>query len=316
MDRGCQWEGTIGTLKQHVDTCEFALVPCPKECKEGKHFMRRDLDKHLERDCPNRDHVCQYCGEKGTYATIEEIHDKTCNKKILPCSNAGCTQTMERQQITEHVRTQCPYTVISCKYKGIGCMSRLKRGDMAAHEKDDHLHLHMALDTVNTLQDTVNTLQEKCLVATLKSSESMTFAVPGYQEKRVAAAVFTSPSFYTHPSGYHMAVTIRWNQFATMEVSVQMLEGAYDTALKWPFRGKVTVELLNQLGDQNHKVLKTNMAETCIIGSNVAILDPIYHYELVHPSAQNTQYLVDDTLYFRVSVEVADHKPWLQCTAK
>ena len=226
MDRGCQWEGTIGTLKQHVDTCEFAPIPCPKKCKDGrnkvKHFMRRDLDKHLKKDCPNRDYSCQYCGEKGSYDEIVKIHDTTCEKKILPCSNAECTHTMERQQITEHVRTQCPYTVISCKYKGIGCTSRLKRGDMAAHEEDDKLHLHMSIDTVNTLQDTVNThqdtinmlqgiIQEKCLAVTLNNldSKSMTFALPGYLEKMRARAVFTSPSFYTHPNGYHMAVEVQ-----------------------------------------------------------------------------------------------------------
>ena len=78
---------------------------------------------------------------------------------------------------------------------------------MAAHEKDDHLHLHMALDAVNTLQDTVNTL--KSLSVTSKGSEFMTFEVPGYKEM-VAVGVFTSPSFYTHPYGYHMAVTVHW----------------------------------------------------------------------------------------------------------
>ena len=323
MDRGCQWEGTIGTLKQH--TCEFTLVPCPKECKDRrnkvKHFMRRDLVKHLERDCPNRDYSCQYCGEKGTY-NESAIHDMICEKKILPCSNAGCTQTMERQQITEHVRTQCPYTVISCKYKGIGCTSRLKRRDMAAHEKDDHLHLHMALDAVNTLQDTVNTL--KSLSVTSKGSEFMTFEVPGYKEM-VAVGVFTSPSFYTHPYGYHMAVTVHWGtalnlfQFKHvslfMHVSARILEGAYDTALKWPFRGKVNIEVLNQLEDKNH-IMRTCHITDGSVGSNVDAPQGIPHYELGHNSFKNTQYLVDDTLYFRVSVEVADHKPWLQCTAK
>jgi hypothetical protein len=36
------------------------------------------------------------------------------------------------------------------------------------------------------------------------------------------------------------------------------------------------------------------------------------HSALAHNPVQNTQYLKDDTLYFRVSVKVADHKPWLE----
>ena len=39
----------------------------------------------------------------------------------------------------------------------------------------------------------------------------------------------------------------------------------------------------------------------------------IPHSALGHDPVKNTQYLKDDTLYFRVFVEVVDHKPWLQC---
>ena len=41
-------------LQGHVATCGFALVPCPKRCDKAQ-FMRKDLDKHLENCCPNRD---------------------------------------------------------------------------------------------------------------------------------------------------------------------------------------------------------------------------------------------------------------------
>ena len=37
------------------------------------------------------------------------------------------------------------------------------------------------------------------------------------------------------------------------------------------------------------------------------------HSALGYDAKKNTQYLKDDTLYFRVSVAVADHKPWLEC---
>ncbi len=40
----------------------------------------------------------------------------------------------------------------------------------------------------------------------------------------------------------------------------------------------------------------------------------IPYSKLSRDSASNTQYLKDDTLYFRISVEVSDHKPWLECT--
>ena len=182
---------------------------------------------------------------------------------------------------------------------------------MATHEEDDKLHLHMSIDTVNTLQDMVDTLQAKCL------TESTIFAVPGYQEKKAARAVFTSPSFYTHPYGYHMAVTVHWDT-TFISFNAQILKGPYDTALKWPFRGKVIIKLLNQLQDMNHHSYTRNITNGCV-GNNIMgfmgkSLFP--HYALALDPVKNTQYLVDDTLYLRVDVEVVDHKSWLQCTVK
>ena len=136
-NRGCEWVGTVGTIEKHVATCGFTLVPCPKQCKddnnEVKCFTRKEVDEHLKDDCPNRDYECQSkCGEKGTYAYITEVHDKTCKMRTLPCPNDGCDTEIQRQQVSEHV-SKCPHTVIPCKYKGIGCDTELKREDMAAH---------------------------------------------------------------------------------------------------------------------------------------------------------------------------------------
>ena len=61
--------------------------------------------------------------------------------------------------------------MIPCKYKGIGCDTELKREDMAAHEQDDKLHLHMSLETVNSLQDTVTSLQEESMTLDNKGSK-------------------------------------------------------------------------------------------------------------------------------------------------
>lgn len=88
-----------------------------------------------------------YCGQKGGYFSITEVHDKLCRKKILPCPTYGCTHTMERQYVDMHLAIECDFTVISCKYKRLGCYAELNRMDMRVHEVDDKLHLHMAIVT-------------------------------------------------------------------------------------------------------------------------------------------------------------------------
>ena len=318
VERNCQWDGTVGTLKAHVATCEFTLFTCPKECKDDTnditHFMRKDLDKHLENDCPNRDYECEYCREEGTYAHITQVHDKECLLKILPCPNK-CTKTMPRQDIEKHVGLECEYTVIACKFKIIGCTTEMKRGDMAAHELDDSLHLSKALNTVVKLQ-------EKVLIG-----KSITFKITKFQEKKDSDEVFISPSFYTSPGGYHMAIRVDTNgngnsKGTHVSIFAPILKGKYDTELRWPFVGEVTFTLLNQLEDKNHETLILNLDA----GDNAMAHGPTGtawgtsaftpHSKLAHDLVKNTQYLKDDTLYFRVSVEVSDHKPWLECATK
>ena len=73
VERGCEWEGTVGTLDEHVAVCKFTPVPCPNQCKEEDKItlhMRKDLDHHVNNECPNQDYKCEYCGKKGTYASI------------------------------------------------------------------------------------------------------------------------------------------------------------------------------------------------------------------------------------------------------
>ena len=313
--RNCQWKGTVGTLDAHVATCKCTLIPCPKECKDDeneiKHCMRKDLGKHLENDCPNRDHECEYCGEKGTYARITQVHDEICKQKILPCPNK-CTKTMPRQDIEKHVELECKYTVIACKFKIIGCMTLIKRGDMAAHKKNDGLHLSKALNAVTEIQEKVMT------------GQSITFKVTGFQEKKDGNEIFTSPSFYTSPGGYYMAIHVYANGYngcldTHVSVFTVILKGKYDTELGWPFLGKVTITLLNQLEDNNHKTETStfDLARNARAGKSWSSHQEfIPHSELTHDSVKNTQYLKDDTLYFRVLVEVSNHKPWLECAMK
>ena len=90
-------------------------------------------------------------------------------------------------------------------YNGIGCDTQLKREDMAAHEQDDKLHLHMALETVTSQQSAIDSLQAtvKSLLSklelqekVLKNKESKTFRsfrLSEYGKKKETNKVFHFP---------------------------------------------------------------------------------------------------------------------------
>ena len=319
--RKCKWKGTIGTLEKHMATCEFTLVPCPKECKVASKFviMRKDLDKHLENDCPNRDHKCKHCGLKGTYAHITQDHDNTCEKKILPCPNADCTKTIQRRNAKRHI-DKCGYSEIPCKYQKLGCGLKVIRKDMPAHEEDDKLHLHIALDKVISMEEEIAAMKKgikEDRVKILRNVDSLTFEFSDFQADN---AIFYSQMFYSSPNGYNMQVKVYAGDCKNTHVSVYVtiLEGKHDAKLKWPFVGNVTIEILNQLMHKNHYQRRIHIGQemNVLVGNGRGYTKFIPHSELAHDPVKNTQYLKDDTLYFRVSVDIPDHKHWLECTAK
>ena len=331
QDLECEWDGTVGILEAHVATCKFALLPCPKECKDDKnkivHLLRKDLYKHLENDCPNRDHKCELCGEKGTYAHITQVHDVTCEMKIVPCPNSACAETIQRKNTILHLE-ECDFSEIPCKYQKIGCGVKMMRTDMPAHEEDDKLHLHMALDEVTAMKEEITTMKQQIVTMkqqreVLRNGALLIFELTAFAKKKDENDGISSPTFYSSPKGYHMRIKVCANgqgagRGTHISMFVCILKGKYDDINKWPLVGKVTCEILNQLEDKNHyeKILEIDKEKNTVVGSSWGYPETCRHSELAHDPVKNTQYLKDDTLYFRVSVDIPDHKPWLECTAK
>ena len=105
-----------------------------------------------------------------------------------------------------------------------------------------------------------------------------------------------------------------------VSVYMNVLGGEHDSKLHWPFLGSLTFTLLNQLEDNNHhsKTVTITSDDRQPVRGDEGYADFISHSELGYNPVRNTQYLKDDTLYFRVEVEVAnrmevdDNKPWLK----
>ncbi len=119
--------------------------------------------------------------------------------------------------------------------------------------------------------------------------------------------------FYTSPNRYRMALRVypngndRWRG-THVSVYVHIQEG------KSPFNGKVTFTLLNQLENKNHHMHteRITINETCSGKEDWGQPAFIAHSELAHDPVKNTQYLKDDTLYFRMKIKEEDDKTWLR----
>ena len=126
-----------------------------------------------------------------------------------------------------------------------------------------------------------------------------------------------SPPFYTHPQGYKMCLKVDANGYGKgkgthVSVFAFLMRGEFDDHLKWPFRGRVTVAMLNQLEDNSHTtdtIRFTDTTDNEIIGrvmeGEIAPIGLGYstfiaHTELNYNPTKNYQYLMYDCLRFRI----------------
>ncbi len=345
---GCQWNSELRALEDHLKTCEYTMMPCPNECtyieaktKKEKNFtiLHKNLSSHLE-ECPRRDYTCPHCEETGEYEDITEEHFEYCPKVEIKCPNApDCQITLPRADMPKHT-DMCPYEEVSCIYKGFGCKETTKRKDIKEHENDDKVHLQITMKTVlkqqreiAELKTQVQAIQNSGTQQSLQASTTkqhmlrLTCKLTKFAEKKEKNMEFESNSFYTHPNGYKMILSVDgngYNKYKGTHVSVwvYLMRGEYDDQLEFPFKGTITFELLNQLEDNNHhsdsysyggtedskRVMHREQSE---VGSGVPAFIP--HKDLDYNNSKNCQYLKDDCLIFRVSVSILSYKPWLHC---
>ena len=325
VQEGCTWEGTVRTLEEHTSKCR---LPCPNRCGNTQ-LLGKELEKHLKHECPNRDYKCIHCGKKGMHAQIMNIHDPICEKKVISCPNTKCTREIRREELTDHLENDCEYVTVPCKHKNIGCLEKLERRDMRAHEEDDKVHLQHAINAVVRLQHDLRSSREASKKAiekltekiVLRKREAFTFKLTEYEKRKADNEMFQSKSLYF--KGYHMRIVVYPNgtdegKGTHVSLYAHLQEGDYDKELNWPFIGSFTFELLNQLANKRHFEwsITADERDNLSAGSDIMAGSAIFiaHTDLHYNRPNRTQYLKDDTLYFRVSADTSDSRPWLECT--
>ena len=163
---GCEWEGELGSLEQHLNTtsvgegCQYVAVECPYSCNE--HVQKRNLEEHKSQHCPQRPFTCQYCNHEATYQEVTKEHWPVCEKYPLPCPNE-CGEQIERQHLKGHLEQTCPLEVIQCEYSYAGCGAQLQRRLMSAHMKEN-MEAHLLLMTQDVQQERKRNCQlEACI---------------------------------------------------------------------------------------------------------------------------------------------------------
>ena len=337
-NKRCLWKGSLQDIDKHLSTCDLQLVECSNGC--GTQLKLSNLENHLVNKCQKRIVTCVYCRYRDEYQIVTGGHYIKCPGYPLPCPNNGCEKKIKRCHITQH-RDTCPKEEVVCQYSKVGCHEKMKREDISQHNKDkmekhlqsavqaiekQHQNMEKQLSTSNhnieKLKHTIKQLEQlqDYTVTKIKMSE--------FEALKETNRTWYSPDFYTHLGGYKLHLQVYASgcgdgKGTHVSCYVNLTPGEYDDTLEWPFQGVVTVEILNQSGDKNHykQVIPFNneTPDKCKNrkkkeDNTLALGYPkfIPHTDLGLHSSTNTQYLMNDTLYFRVRVNVhSKTKPWL-----
>ena len=140
-ENGCEWNGELRQLDDHMAGCESSLICCPNECLDDElkevFVMRKDLDSHLC-ECPNREFECPHCQERGKYHEMTGDHLDDCPQIEVPCPKK-CKTEVIRGQLQQHLDLTCPNMM-----KNFISYSRLQ-GFVCEYLKDDSLYFRVSV---------------------------------------------------------------------------------------------------------------------------------------------------------------------------
>ena len=289
----------------HYAECPKYPVTCPNECRHDP-FERQEIEDHLEDDC-------------------------LLTKVSCPLHYAGCEVELPRKDMPEHMKDTITHLTLlaSVTLSLMKENQELKEKQRATEEKqrateekqrateekqrateEKQIVTEVQYQELAEKQKEVAVLKEETQQLRLSLRELPIDFRVNYASKE---EVVYLPSFYTHPCGYRMCIRVDLQGYGDgkgthVSVSTCLMKGPFDDHLKWPFRGEITIQIVNQDGDHDHVERTVPYSDDTLdeyagrVTDKERALGRGYYKFLAHTDLQykKTQYLRDDIIIVRV----------------
>ena len=305
--------------RECVEAVKENKKPCPL-CNVTDFTYIRDYGferglKELQVRCSNENRGCQWRGKLSEYE--EHLNKKPSSERYLigcqhvclecPLRYAGCQVTMPRNIMSEHLRDMTKHFPLL-----VSMTQNLSKENEVL--KQDNKELKHSLQYLKEeMKNKIGKLEEKTNELQLTvGGFPIDFPIKYPNEEE---CIFL-PSFYSHSHGYRMCLRVYPNGYCDGKIThgsiyTCLMKGLYDDHLKWPFRGDVTIQIVNQLGDHNHVEETTHFHNSTSDVSAGRVTDKERSgglgsnnvhalKDLAHNPATNTQYLKDGIIIVRV----------------
>ena len=240
--KGCEWTGELRELDNHLNSdpsadkalegCPYTFITCPLSCASCENgVFRKDVKVHL-----NDKLLGHVVVQNAQIESIKQHLDKT--KKSL------------EQRVTE---LETKVSELNAQNRKLDVQNReLEKKVKELHSKQ--LEVAPSDQPISKSKQSPVTFVTGMYKPIAMGAE---FTMADFKEYKRDGDEWYSPHFYTHPNGYKMCVKVYANGFDTGEgtyLSVLMcvMQGEFDDQLKWPFRGEISIKLLNQEEDKDH----------------------------------------------------------------
>ena len=247
-------ESTFKYVTQnHYFECPKYPVVCPNVCRRDP-FERHEIEYHLKDDCPLAKVSCplHYAGcevELLRKDMPEHMKDTVTHLTLL--ANVTLSLVKENQEQKD---------IVGKKNQQIDEMAHELRQKMAASEAETRksfaglrLSMHNKFQAHDKVDREVQELKTSVQELTFhKLGLPISFRVEQDVEDNVHL-----PPFYTHSHGYKFCIYVYPQgcgdgKGTRVSVYTCLMKGQFDDHLKWPFRGEITIQIVNQDGDHDH----------------------------------------------------------------
>ena len=344
----CDHEATYTAVTtEHWPVCEKYPMQCPNACG-GDTIERQYLVEHLHEACPllvvqcefsyagcevqcQRQHMQDHVNEK-VKAHLSLVSEKVSQQ--LHEQEELDTRIIEledkcEQQDTGIEESECKLERQDTRIEELEC--KLKQQDTRIEELE--CKLKQQGSTIQEQEKPINQ-QQKQIVALMsaltrlaldvKKPLAPVFVPPpdivmtDFEKHKIAGDTWFSPPFYSHIGGYKMGLRVDANgdgvgEATHVSVFFCLHRGEYDDQLKWPFRGDITIQLLNQSRDEGHWEMTVHFNDRApdyvaarVVGKERDISGWGYSKFIGHTELKtgNKEYLKKDSLKFRTSTIV------------
>ena len=323
----------------HYPECKKYPVSCPNGCQDNL-FERQEMELHLKEECPHEEVNCplHYAGCEVRLSRKdmpEHMRDTVTHLTLL----ATVTQTLlkenqELKQCNQQLAVKQSTMVAYCqnlqkaiKKENETLKKEVKKlqQNIDEHKKEIHelkqcykqLEVNQSITTEAHCREQKAT--EKEVEALKKADRELRlmlgrFPIDFHVNYTIKETQYL-PSFYTHSHGYRMCIYVNTNGFGDgkgthVSIFTHLMKGPYDDRLKWPFRGVITIQIVNQAGDHSHDEKTIHYegetpddAAGRVIGKERArgwgVPKFLAHTDLEYNATKKTQYLKDDVIIVR-----------------